>query len=233
MAILSAAEEVMRIKVIVAMWALLGVAMAAQAQHAGAGDYRYKWRDGSGLLHYSDSLTVDALKYGYDVLNERGMTVRHVPRQLTPEQHQAARTAAQREAATRRASERRHQQDLQMLSAFPDEAAFKASQQAQIDDLAQHIRTTQLNLHSQEQSLADLLANAAELERADKDVPKALVDRIAAQKQAVAAQHTELDRQRAAQVVAEHAAAKNLQRYRTLRAQQDPVSAASGANPGP
>lgn len=210
----------MRTTVIVAMCALLGVAVAAQAQRVDHGDYRYKWHDASGLLHYSDSLTVDALKYGYDVLNERGMTVRHVSRQLTPEQHQAARAEARRQAAAQRVSERKQQQDEQMLAAYPDEAAFKASQQAQIDNLKQHIRTVQLNLHSQEQSLADLLASAAELERADKDVPKTLVDRIATQKQAVAAQRAELDRQQAGEVAAEHDAAANLQRYRTLRARQ-------------
>ncbi|HET7359039.1 MAG TPA: DUF4124 domain-containing protein [Rhodanobacteraceae bacterium] len=210
----------MWIKVIVAVWALLGIAGTAQAQRASHGDYRYKWRDGSGLLHYSDSLTNDALKYGYDVLNERGMTVRHVARQLTAEQHQAARAEAQRSATAQRLSERQHQADLQMLAAYPDETAYKAAQQAQLDDLRQHIRTTQLNLRSQEQGLADLLDNAAELERADKDVPQALATRIAAQKQAVATQRAELDRQQAAQVAAGQQAVADLQRYRKLRTQQ-------------
>jgi hypothetical protein len=77
-----------------------------------------------------------------------------------------------------------------------------------------------LNLRSQEQGLADLLDNAAELERADKDVPQALATRIAAQKQAVATQRAELDRQQAAQVAAGQQAVADLQRYRKLRTQQ-------------
>ena len=211
----------MRVKLVIAALALLGCAVAAQAQRANPSDYRYKWRDGTGLLHYSDSLTAEAMKYGYDVVNDRGMTVRHVPRQLTPEERKAAQAEAARTAAARRASERQRQADLQLLAAYPDEDAFRASQHAEIDDLVQHMRTTRLNLRAQEQNLADLLAHAADIERTGKDVPKFLVDRIAEQRQAVAGQRATLDRQEAAKVQAEHDAEKQLQRYRKLRAEME------------
>jgi hypothetical protein len=155
------------------------------------------------------------------VVNDRGMTVRHVPRQLTPEERKAAQAEAARTAAARRASERQRQADLQLLAAYPDEDAFKASQRAEIDDLVQHMRTTRLNLRAQEQSLADLLAHAADIERTGKDVPKFLVDRIAEQRQAVAGQRATLDRQEAAKVQAEHDAEKQLQRYRKLRVEME------------
>lgn len=211
----------MRVKLVIAALALLGLAVAAQAQRANQSDYRYKWHDGTGLLHYSDSLTAEAMKYGYDVINNRGMTVRHVPRQLTPEERKAAQAEAARTAAARHASERQRQADLQLLAAYPDEDAFKASQRAQIDDLVQHMRTTRLNLRAQEQSLADLLAHAADIERTDKDVPKFLVDRIAEQRKAVAEQRATLDHQEAAKVQAEHDAEKQLQRYRKLRVEME------------
>jgi hypothetical protein len=43
--------------------AVLFASLSAHAQNTG--DMRYKWYDGQGLMHFSDSLTADAMKYGY------------------------------------------------------------------------------------------------------------------------------------------------------------------------
>jgi hypothetical protein len=41
------------------------VAAHAQAPTTGSG-IRYKWHDGQGKLHFSDSLNAEAMKYGFD-----------------------------------------------------------------------------------------------------------------------------------------------------------------------
>ncbi|HEY8682808.1 MAG TPA: DUF4124 domain-containing protein, partial [Rhodanobacter sp.] len=84
---------------------VLIVSLSAHAQNTG--NIRYKWHDGQGLLQYSDSLTADAMKYGYDLVNDRGMVVQHVPRQLNPEERAAANKLALQQAAQRRAQQER------------------------------------------------------------------------------------------------------------------------------
>ena len=202
---------------------ILAAVMAATCAHAQSDSrngMRYKWRDAQGLPHYSDSLTGEAIKYGYDVVNDRGLVMRHVDRQLNPEEREAARKAAEEQAAQQRAAQERSRNDLQMLAAYPTEADYKTSLQQEIDNIDQQIRTTQLNLHSQEKALTDLLGRAGDLERAKQPVPKFLNDSIAKQRNVVAGQRAALDRQQAARDAASGRMTQQLQHYRDLKAAQ-------------
>ncbi|NKJ22649.1 DUF4124 domain-containing protein [Dyella sp. SG609] len=200
--------------------AVIAVA-CAHAQTENTNGMRYKWRDGQGLPHYSDSLTGEAIKYGYDVVNDRGLVMRHVERQLNPEEREAARKAAEEQAAQQRAAQDRSRNDAQMLAAYPNEADYKASLQQEIDNIDQQIRTTQINLHSQEKALTDLLTRAGDMERAKQAVPKFLNDGIAKQRNVVAGQRAALDRQQAARDAASTRMTTQLQHYRDLKAAQN------------
>jgi hypothetical protein len=59
-----------------------------------AGNFRYKWRDAEGNLHYTDSLPADAGVRGYDVINAQGVMVKRVEPARTPEQRKADRAEA-------------------------------------------------------------------------------------------------------------------------------------------
>lgn len=202
---------------------ILAAVMAVTCAHAQTDNrngMRYKWRDAQGLMHYSDSLTSEAMKYGYDVVNDRGLVMRHVDRQLNPEEREAARKAAEAQAAQQRAAEERSRNDAQMLAAYPTEAEYKTSLQQEVDNIDQQIRTTQINLHSQEKALTDLLGRAGDLERAKQPVPKFLNDSIAKQRNVVAGQRAALDRQQAARDAASARITQLLQHYRDLKAAQ-------------
>lgn len=192
----------------------------AHAQGPSNNGVRYKWRDGQGLPHYSDSLTSEAIKYGYDVVNDRGLVIQHIERQLNPEERAAARKAADEQAAQQRAAQERARNDSQMLAAYPTEDGYKASLQQEVDNIDQQIRTTQINLHSQEKALTDLLSRAGDLERAKQPVPKFLTDSIAKQRNVVAGQRAMLDRQQAARDAASARMTEQLQHYRELKAAQ-------------
>jgi hypothetical protein len=198
--------------------ALLSASVLAHAQTTSS--IRYKWVDGHGLPHFSDSLSAEAMKYGYDLVNDRGMVVGHVQRQLTPAERATADKLAAEQAAKVRAQQEVANAEAQMLAAYPDEASFKLSQQQRLDSSDQQIHTTQINLRSQEKALADLLARAGDIERARSPVPKYLVDSIAAQRGVVTDQRSILSRQQAerAQEVVRQAA--QLARYRQLKAEQ-------------
>ena len=210
----------MRLSSFVIAVAALAIGLSAQA-HAQAheGAFRYKWIDSHGLAHYSDSLTDDAIKSGYDVVNDQGMVISHVHKLLSPTERAAAQKQAEQQAAQERAEQQRARDDIQMLNAYPDEDSFKAEQQGELDNLDQQINTTKINLRSQEKALADLLARAADVEHTKESVPKFLSDSIAKQRNVVANQRDVLLRQQADRDATVQQQ-QQLQHYRDLKAAQ-------------
>lgn len=198
----------------------LAVSMGADAQRRTGGSFRYRWHDSQGLVHYSDSLSSEAMKYGYDVVNDRGLVVRHVERQLTVAERELASKKAAAAAAQKHVEEERAHAEQQMLAAYPNEADFVANQKDQLSTIDQQVATTRANLRSQEKALTDLLDRAGDLERAKQPVPKFLSDRIAEQRNTVAEQRATLDRLLATYVTTELKNEQELQRYRELKAQQ-------------
>lgn len=197
-----------------------GTVAFAQSNDTNNNNFRYKWTDASGHAYFSDSLTPDAMKAGYDVVNGRGITVRHVDRQLTAEERTAARAAADQQAAVARAAQARQREDAQILNAYPDEASFTAAKSAEVDTFEQAARTTRMNLLGQEKALADLLTRAGDLERAKQPVPKYLGDRITEQRNTVSSLRATLQRQQAAKDAAKVNAEAQLKHYRDLKAAQ-------------
>ena len=195
--------------------------LAAHAQSTpNTGNLRYRWQDGQGLSHFSDSLSAEAMKYGYDLINDRGLTVQHVPRQLSPEERVAANKLAAAEAARQRIARDRANADAQMLAAYPDEASYRMSQQQLLDTIDQQIRTTELNLRGQEKALTDLLSRAGEIERAKKPVPEYLIGSIATQRSVVTAQRSVLLRQQTERAQDVQQQVRDLAHYRALKAAQ-------------
>ena len=211
----------MRKTLIVIALLALTAGLHAQAQKTSSSSFRYRWKDSSGLPHYSDSLTSDALKYGYDLVNDRGLVVQHVDRQLNPDERAAAQKLADQQAAEQHAAQERQRVDSQMLAAYPTEDAYKAGQQLQLDSIDQQITTTRANMRTQEKALTDLLTRAGDLERAKQPVPKFLNDSIAKQRDVVAKQRDLLDREQASRDAAAQKDVRDLQHYRELKAAQE------------
>jgi hypothetical protein len=196
----------------------LGLAGAVFAQTTAK--VHYRWVDAGGQTHFSDSLTDDAVKYGYDVINNDGQVVTHVSRQMTSSERAAAQKQAEAQAAQESAIEARKRQDLNLLNTYPDEDALKEQQQEVLDSLDEQMTTTRVNLHTQDGALTDLLNRAADNERAKQAVPKSLIDQIAAQRNVVANERDLLYRQQANRAIVVQQQALDLQHYRDLKAQE-------------
>jgi hypothetical protein len=195
-----------------------GTVALAQNNTTNNNNFRYKWKDASGHSFFSDSLTPEAMKSGYDVVNAQGVTVRHVDRQLTADEREAARKVAEQQAAVQAAADQRKRDDAQLLNAYPDEAAFSTAKQAELDNVEQAARTTRMNLQGQEKALADLLNRAGDLERSKQPVPPYLNDRITEQRNTVAGLRAALQRQQAAKDAAQVNMDAQLKHYRELKA---------------
>ena len=200
--------------------ALLAICVALPAAGAtnNASATHYRWRDTAGVVHFSDTIPASALAGGYDIVNNDGRVVRHSARELTPTERQAAAATAAREAAARRAIQQRSLEDTQMLSAYPSDKDLEQSQQAQLQQIRTDIATLQTNLRSQEDSLTDLLAHAADLEHAGKPIPPTVNKRIAEQRATVNGERNALAQRRTDLANSQAKFTAQLQRYRALRA---------------
>lgn len=196
---------------------LLTVAVSATAGRSTSVTH-YRWHDGHGGLHYSDAIPPDAVRFGYDILNDQGMLVRHIDREKTPAERAAAQADADRAAATKRAAQQQAMADQQLLSAYPTEAELREAHSARLAQMQQSIGTLQNNLQSQEQSLADLLAHAADLQRSGQPVSKFMQERVATQRQSVADERNEITRLQQERVRTAQQQSAELLRYRGLRA---------------
>lgn len=187
----------------------------------GRGHVRYQWQDAQGLVHFSDSLTQEAIQGGYSVIDDRGIVVARVARPPTAEERAAAAKQAEQDAAKQRAARQRANSEAQMLNAYPTEAAYRTFQKQSLETIDQQIHTTQLNLRSQEDALTTLLNRAGELERAKEKVPPFLVESIAKQRDVITAQRATLQRQQAMRAQTVEKQGAELARYRELKAAQD------------
>lgn len=184
------------------------------------GNNHYKWTDGEGHLHFDDALPIEALKYGYDVINPNGLKIKHVDRNKTPEELKAdekARAIQEKSAHARQAQEKA---DQQMLVAYPAESDLVATQQAQIDMLNQNIGATQISLESQEKSLSEMLEHAADLERTGKPVSAALRSQIEALRKNVEDQKTYIEQKEQEKVAAAAKFAEQIEHYRKMQASE-------------
>ncbi|HJP97708.1 MAG TPA: DUF4124 domain-containing protein, partial [Rhodanobacteraceae bacterium] len=174
-------ETVMRrLALTVLTIALVGVGLSAAAFAANDSTptTHYRWKDASGVVHFGDTIPSAALAGGYDVVNNQGIVVRHVSRELTPAERRAAAAVAARESAARRQEQQRKVADAQMLAAYPSEHDLERSQQAQLHQIQADIATLETNLRSQEDSLTELLAHAADIEHSGTPVPPYVNKRI-------------------------------------------------------
>lgn len=206
--------------ILIAAALLASTAVHAQQNSDKGGAPHFKWTDAHGQLHFSDSLSEDAIKNGYDIVNSQGMVVRHVSRTLNPEERAAAQKLAAQQAAAQNAAREQARTDQQMLAAYPDEASYRASLKQALDTQDQQIHTSRLNLLSQEQSLTDLLARAATLEHDKQPLPKSLQDGIAKQRSVISELHAVLSRQQTQRSQTARDQVQQLAHYRAVQAAQ-------------
>ena len=178
----------------------------------------YRWKDAAGVVHFADTIPASALAGGYDVVNNDGRVVRHIAPELTPAERKAAAAEAARAAAAKRAARQQSLEDTQMLSAYPTDKDLQQSQQAQLQQIQTDIATLQTNLRSQESTLTDLLAHAADLEHSNEPIPAVVNQRIAEQRGSVNQERNALAQRHTDLVRAQAKFAVQLQRYRALRA---------------
>ncbi len=218
----------MRPSALLVLAAVLSMAASVAAADTTSATH-YRWTDTAGVVHFGDTIPSSALAGGYDIVDDKGIVVRHIGRELTPAERKAAALAAAKVAAAKRDAQQQSIEDAQLLSAYPTDKSLADSQQGQLLQMQVQITTLESNLRNQEGSLTDLLAHAADLEHNKQPIPPFIHTRIANQRQTVNSERAALAQQRADIAQAKLRFAAQLDHYRALRARYSGSS--NDANP--
>ena len=196
---------------------LLGAVTDAAAQKL------YRWTDKDGKVHYTDQLPPEAAKDAREQLNAQGLVVDRTERALTAEE-QAVRAAEDaKRAEQNRIDEEQAKMDSVLIGSYPSEDDLQRSYKERFDLIEQSLESARVSIRSQEKSLADLLAHAADLERNGKPVNKTVVDSITRTRAQVAEQRGYLQRREAEGAALRAEFDALVKRYRELKG-LDPVT---------
>ena len=188
----------------------------------------YRWVDKDGKVHYSDQIPPEAVDQAREELNQAGRTVDRVDRARTPEEIAASAEAERVAAEQRKLQEEQDKMDAILLNSYGNAEELKRSFDERFALVEQTIESARVGLRSQEKSLAELLAHAAELEQQSKPVPDTVRASIELARKQTEEQRGFLTKREQDKVKLEAEYAATAERYNALRKKAD-AKATAGA----
>jgi hypothetical protein len=143
------------------VWALLlGLASMVEAKPL----YRYRNAEGNVVVDYQ--VPVDSVAGGYEVLNNKGMVIKVVPRALTAEEMKAKDAEQKREQEARAEQERLRKWDESLMLRYSTVADIEDAQRRALGDLQIRMSILRSNRYSLKQKVENYQSQAADTERA-------------------------------------------------------------------
>jgi len=181
----------------------------------------YKWVDKDGNVTYSDQVPPSEAELAREELNKQGVPVRRVERAMTAEERAELEAQRAAEAIAKREDEEQARRDHVLLGSYPTERDLERAFQERFDLLDQAIEGARIGLSGQEKSLSELLAHAAQLEKAGQRVPAAQQASIETARRQTEEQRGFVKRREAEQQALREEYEQTMQRYRNLVAQHE------------
>ena len=130
--------------------------------------YRYINDEGNVVIDYQ--VPPSHIKKGYEVLNEDGVVLRVIPRELTAEERDNVSSAEKRIAQTQAERERLRAWDESLLLRYSTVEDIEAARDRALGSLLINVSILKSNTRSLKQQVENYQAQAAEIERAGRDV---------------------------------------------------------------
>jgi hypothetical protein len=198
--------------VLVAGLALAGAALAGEDTNRKT----YKCKNEKGEVYFSDHFVPEQCKGGGAQLNNQGVTVRTIERQMTPEEIAAAKEKAAREAEEKRIADKQAAADRVLLQSYANEDELTRAHQKELTQIDTEIQAARVALQAQEKSLTELLNMAADAERTGQKVSAQVNKNIGIVRRQVESQKTFITRKQAQKEDLERVYQGQLKRYREL-----------------
>ncbi len=147
------------------VWALLlSLAAVVEANPL----YRYRNADGVVVVDYQ--VPAHSVSGGYEVLNNKGMVIKVVPRELTAQERQDKDAEEKREQEARAEQERLREWDESLMLHYSTVADIEDAQRRALGDLQIRMSILRGNRRAIKQKVENYQAQAADTERAGKRV---------------------------------------------------------------
>jgi hypothetical protein len=195
----------------------LTLALALAVVCAGAEAALYRWVDDQGIVHYTDTLPPGQADKGHTEITEGGIRVRTVPPAKTPEELARERELERLRAQQERLLEEQRTADRVLLTTFRSDDDILMARDGKLATIDAMIQVTRNNIRRQQEWLAGLRREAADLERAGKPVPNRLRENITGAERAIGgAYETILQREHQKESIRE-GFERDLKRFRELK----------------
>ncbi|NVK22473.1 MAG: hypothetical protein HWD86_08130 [Kangiellaceae bacterium] len=196
---------------------ILFLILTLAANHLAAKNY-YRYKDQTGRLVVKDYLPNEAVKNGYDVINEQGRVLEQVPALLTDEQQQAEKIKQQQlaEQAEKRREQRR--KDMQLMRQYNTVEDIERSEESQTASLKINMDIVRSHSAALENKLTELQSRAANFERKGKPVPKNILVEIESVKNQLSANQASLEQYQQRVTTIQEQFHHDLLRFKELKA---------------
>jgi len=151
---------------------ILGCLLVLMLAHPAAAKsrdlYRYKNAEGNTVVDYH--VPVEYAGAGYEVLNDEGMVIEVVPRELTEEERKAADAASTLQDEAEAEQQRLRDWDESLMLRYSTVADIEAARERALGNLRIRLSILKGNRRSLKQKVENFQAQAADLERAGMEV---------------------------------------------------------------
>ena len=129
----------------------------------------YRWVDDQGIVHYGDSVPPEYSKTERQVLNERGVTIKELPRERTAEELEADQRADAVDDAERQRQREAERRDAVLLSTYLSIDEIEALRNRRQELLDGQIRVTEVYLLNLREKLLTLQKDAGRFQPYNSD----------------------------------------------------------------
>ncbi|MEE4245380.1 MAG: hypothetical protein V2I33_08210 [Kangiellaceae bacterium] len=180
--------------------------------------FRFKNSEGQTVL--LDQLTPEAIRAGYEIINDQGKLVQRVPPAKTIGEQAKEKRLAKERKRQEREKQRQLKRDAELLKLFVSVDDIMRARDAALTGIDQRLELNQNEQNLIRAGLEDLQRQAADFERTGKRIPKQILDGIDNTQKEIA------KRERNKSIIEQDAEivrgrfARDMQRFQELQAQR-------------
>lgn len=145
----------------------------------------YRWVDEQGVVHYTDQIPPTQVDKGHTALSDKGIPLETVPPAQTLDEIKRERELKRLRAEQERLLEQQRAADRVLLSSFRSVDDLIMARDGKLAAVDVVIGVSRGNIRREQERLAQLRSEAANLERAGKPIPPHLEEGIAKTERAI------------------------------------------------
>ena len=146
----------------------------------------YKWVDENGQMHFGDKIPLKYQVKKHDVLNERGVVVKHTKAAKTPEEIAIEKELEKERKKAELIAKKKKQRDRVLLDTYTTERDLIVARDSRLDAVDSQIQLADSIINDSNKNIESLEKKVEKIKASNREVPPDLYQRIDSEKQQVA-----------------------------------------------